>query len=344
MPNLSTYHSEPDSHLGHTIYDNSGSALFRQGRVVPRSSLQMLESRRIKHLSADEPKVSCAKSEDLLPADMHRKANQLLNQAFRIVAEGGEKQVWEQNAADLDELVFELLTYFQDQPVSDLDLTQIKSINPTVVKHSINVGILAGLLAIHLGLSKERLHQVLKAGLLHDIGKVFVSPAILYKPGELSPEEVNEIEKHPGTGYRLLVERYSSSTTLGLGSLLHHERWNGSGYPYQLRGKEIHLYGRIIAVADVFDAMTSERVYRRGMSYISVLVYLEKQAGVYFDPKVIAAMQRIILPDLALDDMAFPPGGTPPRLSKAGPIFKNGSGPGQVFSGKGEQTKKIKRL
>lgn len=135
-------------------------------------------------------------------------------------------------------------------------------------------------------LSEQEIHYIYLAGLLHDIGKIGVAEAVLRKQGRLSDEERAVILAHPKIGASILSEIPQMRQIIP-GVLYHHERYDGSGYPEGLRGEEIPLCARIIAMADAFDAMTSRRVYREAMSIRRALAEVEKGSGVQFDPAVV---------------------------------------------------------
>lgn len=141
-----------------------------------------------------------------------------------------------------------------------------------------------------LGLSEEEANDIAVASTMHDIGKISIPDAILMKPGLLTEAEREEMKQHALRGFRMLND--SSSHLLQLASdiaLTHHERWDGLGYPQGLRGTEIPLAGRIIAVADVFDALISERVYKKAWSPEQARQHIEAHAGSHFDPDCVAA-------------------------------------------------------
>lgn len=143
-----------------------------------------------------------------------------------------------------------------------------------------------------LGLDKEQLRSLEFGSLLHDIGKIGVPDAILRKPAKLTDEEWIRMREHPVHGQAILREiEFLSGAARVVGQ--HHEKWDGSGYPRGLRGDEIDLNARIFAVADAFDAMISDRVYRAGRSYEEAAEELEAFAGRQFDPVVVAAFHRV---------------------------------------------------
>jgi diguanylate cyclase (GGDEF)-like protein len=153
-------------------------------------------------------------------------------------------------------------------------------------QHSQRVGALSQKLGEMLGLSARELSELKAMGTLHDIGKVAIDEKILNKPGKLSREEYEEIKRHPEIGYRIL----SSVNELGEIAeyvLAHHESWDGSGYPRGLTGAKIPFLSRVIAIADAYDAMTSNRTYRDAVSREAALGELERCSGKQFDPEIV---------------------------------------------------------
>lgn len=146
-------------------------------------------------------------------------------------------------------------------------------------------------IAEELGLPSQEMLKVRTAAMLHDIGKIGMPDAILQKPGRVDEAEREVIRRHPLEGERILRPLQHLREIIP-GVAEHHERYDGSGYPRGLRGEEISLCGRIIAVADVFDALTSERCYRRALPVDIVLEEIQAQAGRAFDPRVVEAFRR----------------------------------------------------
>lgn len=147
-------------------------------------------------------------------------------------------------------------------------------------------------LGYELGLNKEALRNLELGALLHDIGKIGVPDAILRKPAPLNEDEWYKMRLHPIHGQRILR---NIPFLEGAAQIVaqHHEKWDGTGYPLGLRGKEIEIGARIFAVVDAFDAMISNRVYRRGRSYEDALAELEKFAGTQFDPEIVEAFKNV---------------------------------------------------
>jgi putative two-component system response regulator len=154
--------------------------------------------------------------------------------------------------------------------------------------HTVRVGEYCGLLAQELGLAGDFCEQVRAAAPLHDVGKIGIPDHILLKPGPLTAEEFTVIKTHPQIGYHLLGDSLSEVLNMGgVISLTHHEKWNGSGYPNGLSGEYIPLVGRIAAICDVFDALTSKRVYKAAMSVEEAVVILIEERGRHFEPALL---------------------------------------------------------
>jgi len=144
------------------------------------------------------------------------------------------------------------------------------------------------LLALGLGMSQEEAEKIKMASPMHDIGKVAIPDSVLKKPGKLTDEEYDIMKTHTVIAYNLL--KGSSRDLLQSAAYIaheHHEKWNGKGYPRGLKGEEIHIYGRITAVADVFDALGSDRVYKKAWELDRIINLFREERGEHFDPKLI---------------------------------------------------------
>jgi response regulator RpfG family c-di-GMP phosphodiesterase len=146
----------------------------------------------------------------------------------------------------------------------------------------------AKLLALKYGLGEEEAEMLKLASTPHDLGKIGIPDAILNKPGALTPEEYATIKTHVYRGHDMLMSSPSPIIqAAALIVLLHHERWDGLGYPQGLKGEEIHIHGRIIGVADVFDALSNRRVYHKAWTWEAVFNHFREQRGKHFDPKLV---------------------------------------------------------
>jgi putative nucleotidyltransferase with HDIG domain len=158
--------------------------------------------------------------------------------------------------------------------------------------HTLRVTMYALKLAEELRLKPEQLRAIVQGGLVHDVGKINVPDAVLNKPGKLLPDERALIEKHPVDGYEMC--RYLGFMKEELSIIRsHHEKWDGSGYPDRLKGTNIPYFARIVAVVDVYDALTSERSYRKAWTHLKAMKYLSENKGSHFDPHCVDAWDRL---------------------------------------------------
>ena len=165
--------------------------------------------------------------------------------------------------------------------------------DPDVQGHSKAVARYAVLVAQELGLPLERVEQVRKAGLLHDIGKLGIPETILFKPARLSADEYEAVKLHPDLGAEIVAECHSLNALVPF-IRQHHEHFDGGGYPNRLHGSEIPLEARILSVADAVEAMASDRPYRRGQDAKTILKEMAAKAGTQFDVKVVDAFVRVV--------------------------------------------------
>ena len=168
----------------------------------------------------------------------------------------------------------------------------IEAHEPFIYGHPRRVARLAQAISQVLGWEEERVATIEIGAFLHDLGKIVISDAILQKPGPLTEEEYNEVKRHPEAGARLLITGGPSLEAAIPYALYHHEHYDGRGYPYGLAGEDIPSEGRILAVADAFEAMISDRPYRKRMELELALEIIERSAGSQFDPKVVAAFLK----------------------------------------------------
>jgi HD-GYP domain-containing protein (c-di-GMP phosphodiesterase class II) len=158
-------------------------------------------------------------------------------------------------------------------------LTKITSHDFYTYTHSVNVGFLGVSMAkiLFRDSKQHNLHELGVGFFLHDIGKVQIDPAIINKPGRLTDDEMNIIRKHPSMGFKILSDAHQMTEECKTIVLHHHERYDGTGYPKKLRGEEIHFYGKICAIADVYDALTSNRPYREPLDPFDALILMKKE-------------------------------------------------------------------
>ena len=165
--------------------------------------------------------------------------------------------------------------------------------DPYTGKHSEDVAVIARKIGRELGLAEDEVEQIEAAARVHDIGKISIPDSVLLKPGKLTDEEWEAIKQHPVIGADLLsgLEIYEGSIDI---IRHHHEHWDGSGYPDGLKGEQIPLGARIVAVADVYNALTTDRPYRKAYSKAEALEIIRDMSGKELDPQLVEIFLRVI--------------------------------------------------
>src|SRR3990167_2772360 len=154
--------------------------------------------------------------------------------------------------------------------------------------HVMRMSHYAQVLAIAYGFSEQKAEDLLHASPMHDIGKIGIADNILLKPGKLTAEEYQEMQKHPLIGAEIIGDCESDLLKMAKAvALYHHEKWDGTGYPYGLAGEQIPVEARIVALSDVFDALTSARPYKQALSIEDTLQHIRQQKGLHFEPVLV---------------------------------------------------------
>lgn len=161
---------------------------------------------------------------------------------------------------------------------------QLRVFDHYTYSHTVNVSSMCSALGIMLGFGEEDLKKLALGGLLHDIGKMKVSKAILNKPDKLTPEEFNEMKNHTIYGYDIIKKELKLSEDIARVALEHQEKYGGFGYPGGLKGKEIHLYAQVAAICDVYDALVSQRVYKKAMPSHEAIKIMLSEGSRSFNP------------------------------------------------------------
>ena len=249
--------------------------MLMKGSLLSEDDITKLLQHGIDYADVEHTTSNLHSDTQTMPSDQTR----LLTTLFDDTIKGTEslfQQAMEKgfiDEAQVDEILINLTTQLEKQKDVVSLLLMLDGDNDYTYNHSLQVGMLAFYIAGWMGYNPEECLTVAKAGYLHDIGKSKISPEMLHKPGKLTPEEFEEMKKHTLYGYEIVKES-TQDEILATVALQHHEREDGSGYPHGLKGNDIHPYARITAVADVYSAMTTNRVYQTKQELISVLCEL----------------------------------------------------------------------
>lgn len=226
--------------------------------------------------------VNVITGEGNLPIDeKHERELTETQEAFQSLRETG--------TLDLDHLRSNVETMLPDMVRNNdvlMRLNQLKASDDYTFQHSLRVSILATMIGKWLGYSQSDLLDLAEAGLLYDIGKMKLPEYLLKKVDTISPSEYELIKKHPQLGYSVLLKLPGITNNIKYAALHHHERMDGSGYPLKLKSNQIHDFAKIIMVCDVFDAMITDRPYKKGICPLLAADYIIWSSGKLFDSEV----------------------------------------------------------
>lgn len=290
------------SKLAEEVYNSLGGLLFTKGTPLYEKEIEILDAFMIKQVLIEdgnaepaEPKVGQVE-EKVTPKvtvnlvekpsfqeHFNEAVSKLKNLLIRV--QGGDNIP----VMDVREVVSPILAQFQEHPQVLLSLRRYAGMDSYAYEHAIAVGIISYMIARWIKVPEKEWMQVALAGTLLDVGKTKIDRRLLQKPGKLTPEEFEEMKKHTVYGYQIIKASHGLSEGVALAALQHHEREDGSGYPLGLPGNKLHLYSKIVAVADVYHAMCSDRVYQKAKSPYMVVEQLVQDSFGKLDPLIVHA-------------------------------------------------------
>lgn len=293
--------------LAEEVHTALGGLLFAKGTALFEKDIEYLEAFMIKQVHVEEAgeggwsepadpakaeqpavavKVKVAVQKDKPEAfqqSFEKAVATLKNLLIRV--QGGDNIP----VMEVREVIAPILAQFQTQPQVMLSLRHFSRMDSYAYEHAIAVGIISYMIAKWIKVPEKEWMQVALAGTLLDVGKTKIDRRILQKPGKLTPEEFEEMKKHTVYGYQIIKASHGLSEGVALAALQHHEREDGSGYPLGLPGSKLHLYSKIVAVADVYHAMCSDRIYQKAQSPYLVVEQLVQDSFGKLDPGIVRA-------------------------------------------------------
>ncbi len=278
---------EPGMRTAEVVFNKYGSVMLWKDVALDEHSIQRLKNIGIKSMwvSKEEPhkkdnafKLSAAQR---FMMDYERDVSST-KQLFQDISSG--KRL---NMDAANEIVNTLSHKSNDNQNIISSIMQVRSLDEYTYYHSLNVSMLCMLIGRWLRLDDENIRNLAQAGLLHDIGKSQISPEILNKPGRLTDSEFAEMKHHSEYGYSLLSGISEIPPEVSIAILTHHEKEDGSGYPMGLTGDKLNLYSKIITVADIFDAMTANRTYKKKDTPLKVFELMQHGSFGVLDPVVL---------------------------------------------------------
>lgn len=288
----------PGDTLARSIYTENGTVLVGAGVELTQRMLERLKGKNITTLYIQDKRTEDIMVETVISEHTRRAAMSIIHDTFRTVNDFPQK--WQQIFTDkaFGRELRQVMTAVADELNASRSamnlLADACAFDNYIFTHSFNVALYSTALALKTDCSEKEVLEISIGGMLHDIGKIHVPDEILKKPGTLTTEEYELMKKHAEIGFEMLRRQEDIPLLAAHCAFQHHERWDGSGYPRRLKKDEIHPFGRLMAVTDVFDALTSHRVYRRGMLPHEAMEILYSGSGRLFDQKYVEALRDTI--------------------------------------------------
>lgn len=297
--NLVLERFQPNSAIGKKtsvdLFDARGTLLLTKGQVITESIRELLERQEVYVWQNDRDLTTSSKCVKAFPKDVYIK---LVGSLWSIYHESKliQPEQIEKTVALVETLLkgLQAPNVYLDIDGIQMNLGKFQQYDYGTFMHVLNVALLSAIIGIQLGYKDKRLKYLTLGALLHDLGKLKVPKEILNKPGSLTDEEFAVIKKHPLMGEKMLLNTRLLPSVMAT-TKEHHERWNGKGYPYGLSGNDIHLDAQIVAVADVYEALTADRPYRKGLPPYHALEMILAWSGKDFNPKVVQAFRESLI-------------------------------------------------
>jgi HD-GYP domain-containing protein (c-di-GMP phosphodiesterase class II) len=295
-------------YLAKTLFDDDGRVLLREGVILNDRFITRIRDMGIYSIYIND-EYSAAEIEDVIKPELRQKSVRIIKETFSSLEKYNLYTVNNPSKNKNDnikerEKYFHTIGSIAQDIIDDLiaqknimiNLVDIKSQDNYTYQHCVNVAVLSLVLGIQMQLDRFQLNNLCIGALMHDVGKVFIDDNILKKNGKLTSEEFEAVKMHTSKGYDYLKGILDISPVSRIIALQHHERLDGSGYPEGKKGPEINKLARIVAIADVYDALTSDRPHRRAMSPNEAVEYILGSGQTLFDYEMVKAFSEAIVP------------------------------------------------
>ncbi|MFD1737734.1 HD-GYP domain-containing protein [Bacillus salitolerans] len=294
---VATQYIEAGTKLHKAIFNEKGQILVNKGIPLTKRMIERLEELGITYVYIEDERTNDVELKSPISDEVRREAVQSIEHTFRELNQKNmmtNSIVLEQSSKKFNDIIRNIILELKDNKDLLSLLTDVVVHDHYIFTHSLNVTLYSLAIGIEMKLPEKQLEVIGLGAILHDVGKMMVSLDVLLKPERLTADEFNEVKKHTTYGYDLLRKLSTIPLMAAHCAFQHHERLDGSGYPRGIKSDEIHIFGKIIAVADVFDAVTSNRVYRKAMLPNEGLEILYAGAGHHFDSKIIEAFRNSV--------------------------------------------------
>jgi len=284
--------------LGKSIYSADGRPLLREGTSLTERYITALRSMKYSFIYVVDPHAPEVRISDTIAEELRQEAIAIIRQTFG--EPGGQPPKLGAHIQAVSQVAKQIVEAILSNKDVSIQMADIKSHDNYTFAHSVNVCVIGTILGTRLGLDQSRLKDLALGLILHDVGKLGVPREILEKPGKLTEGEFEQMKEHCRAGFDTLRGISSISAHAKIVILQHHEKYDGTGYPKGLQGEDIHLNAQIGAISDVYDALTSDRVYRKRMMPHEAIEYLMANAGTHFSSNLVSTFVSSVAP--------YPPG------------------------------------
>lgn len=271
--------AEPGMVLAKPLYDNYNRIILGQSQILTLGFIQKLTERGFSGLYIEDALSEDVFIEEPIPPELRNRGVDALRRG------------------DVDatlEVAKLIVEYIISNPNVSLDLMDLRTYDDYTYRHCVNVSVIASIIGLQFGLTPIEMEEITIASIFHDLGKLLIAPEILNKPSKLTQEEYDIMKEHSRHSFELLKNKWNISSKARLSVLHHHENEDGTGYPKGLKRDEIPLFSKIIHVADVYDALTSRRPYKKPFACSEAIEYIMGGCNRMFDEKVIHAFMKAV--------------------------------------------------
>lgn len=287
--------------IGKSLYDQNGKLLLSQGSKIHQGYIDRINKLGYQGVYIDDELSNDIEVKDVINDEIRMKMVQTVKDVcIHANLDNGdsksERQYIQAKMESTKLLIANIVEQLLENKDAIVNLIDLKFFDDYTFFHSVNVAVLSVVVGVGMGLDKESLYNLGLGAVLHDIGKIFIDVDILNKQGKLTTDEYEIIKKHSEYGYKFLKESYEIPTASYVAVLHHHEKFNGGGYPTGISKEKISLLGRIICVADVYDALTSNRSYRKALLPSEAMEYIMANGGLMFDVNVAKVFAKKVAP------------------------------------------------
>lgn len=290
MRRISTRSARPGMVTSRTIYDSRGQELFFAGSELGKDDIATLVTNGIGELLIEDPRVADVPAQPLVPPEVEADAVRALRQY--LTQSKGARAIDQTLVVQVERAIAAMVRSLFPDVIGEINASGCPAIEDFDFIHPPKVAILCMLMGRRLGLDKANLTRLGLAAILMNTGYLYISPGVTSKGADLTPAEDELLKKHPQIGHSLLAGPKTIAAEVGDAILQHHERWDGSGYPYGHKGEEIPLYARIIAIADAYYDLVSKRQGRAPLMPHETVEYIMAYSGEWFDPEMVAIFSR----------------------------------------------------